>query len=355
MSKPILPVILSCSGESLNDNEKKIFNQNNPLGINLFSRNIKNLSQLQELVSSIKNTIERDDVLIAIDQEGGRVRRLIGTEFHNTASAINIGQLPSNQALRCAYLHAQITSYDLHKAGINTNYAPVLDAIYSSTTSALKSRCLSDNPKIISKLAQQKLDTYLQNGIIPCIKHLPGHGRAVTDPHLSLPVISATLKELETDFFPFCQLNYSPLGMSAHIVISALDDQHPATQSPKVINDIIRGYIGFDGLLISDAIDMHALKGSISERTLNSLNAGCDAICYAGGKIDDIYNIISSCQPMSDKSLERFAKTKKIKYNQPNFDNIETLYQEYLSMLSTIPPYQEDYDATEVLNIMNNH
>lgn len=353
MSTHFVPAILSCNGYQLTDEEKRLFNQHPPLGINLFARNIKNLQQIQLLIKSIKETIERDDILIAIDQEGGRVRRLSGDEFHNTTSAINIGTLPIDKALKVSHLHAKITSYDMLKTGINTNYAPVLDTIYPFTTPALKSRCFSTNTQTIVKLAKQEIDTYLENGIIPCIKHLPGHGRAQSDPHLHLPIINSSVSELVQDFYPFSQLNYCPLGMTAHIIISAIDATHPATQSKKIIQEIIRKQIGFNGFLISDAIDMHALKGSIAEKTENSLDAGCDAICYAGGKIDDLAAIINTCKPMSDKSLERFAKVKKKTYNQNNFDNIETIYQEYLSLLSAVPPYSENYDATEVLNIMN--
>lgn len=354
MSKPILPAILSCNGYQLSDEEKKLFNTIHPAGINLFSRNIKDPQQLQALIQSIYQTIESNDILIAIDQEGGRVRRLTDTFYHSTAAAIDIGTLPIDKALRAAYLHAEITSYDMLKSHLNTNYAPVLDIIHADTTPALKSRCFNSDPQIVTLLAQKMIETYIKNGIAPCIKHLPGHGRAISDPHLNLPIISASIKELEKDFYPFQQLNNSPFGMTAHIIIEAIDPLYPATQSSKVINNIIRQHIGFDGLLISDAIDMHALKGSIAEKALNSLQAGCDIICYAGGNINELKQIAASCHPMSDKSLERFAKVKKITYHKKNIDDIASLYDEYQSLLSAIYPYQDKYDATEVLNIMNN-
>ncbi|MBE6452533.1 MAG: glycoside hydrolase family 3 protein [Alphaproteobacteria bacterium] len=353
MSKPILPAILSCSGYELTEQEKKLFNQSNPLGINLFSRNIKNKSQLKALISSIYQTIEREDILIAIDQEGGRVRRLSGPEFHDCAAAISIGSLPPQKASKAANLHAQLISYDMHDVNINTNYAPVLDTLHSNTTDALKSRCFSNDTQTIVSLATTEINTYIQNGIIPCIKHLPGHGLATTDPHLGLPIIFNTIKELEKEFIPFMKLNKCPMGMTAHILLPVIDDVLPATQSPKVIKNIIRDLIGFKGLLISDALDMHALKGTIGEKTICSLQAGCDIICYAGGQINDIKQIIDTCPSMSDKSLERFAKLKPILYNTPKINHIDELYSEYCSLLSELPPYQEEYDSTEVLNIMH--
>ncbi len=352
MPKPLLPAILSCKGLMLSDDEKYLFEKYNPVGINLFSRNIDNPQQLKSLVQEIKSCIGRTDVLIAIDQEGGRVRRLVEPHFRSYISAYNIGHLPIEKALRAAYLHTQLISIDLAKLGINLNYAPVLDISYSNTTPALNSRCLSSDPHTISTIGKIMVDTYIQNGILPCIKHIPGHGRAECDPHLNLPTIKASLKELEQDFLPFKNLNYCPIGMTAHIVLSSIDADLPITQSAKGIQEIIRKHIDFKGILISDAIDMHALHGSIEEKAINSLKAGCDLICYSSGLITDMQKIASSCPKASDNTLERFAQLQKILDNKPQTASENSLANEYNELIGSVSPYQEEYDSTEVLNLM---
>ena len=350
MNKPIMAAILSCQGTSLNDEEKKFFAQNNPLGINIFSRNIANKQQLKELIKEIKEIIGRDDVLIAIDQEGGRVRRLTEPEFRPYAAAISLGSLPIKDAKEAVSLHTDLICSDLQEMGINVNYAPVLDICYSNTSPALKSRCLSNDAKTVATLGKIMVDCYIKNGISPCIKHMPGHGRASVDPHLHLPVINNSLNELEQDFTPFKQANYSPMGMTAHIVIPAVDEKFPITQSKKGIQTIIRDIIGFNGLLISDSIDMKALKGSIGEKAKASINAGCDCICYALGDINEMEDIANNCPPLDDKALERFYALKKILQPNKKISNIQKMEQKYQNIIGKIPPYKEEYDSTEVLN-----
>lgn len=352
MEQPILAAMLSISSSHLTDDEKRLLAKYNPLGISLFGRNIENRTQVQNLAKDIKETIGRDDVLIAVDQEGGRVCRLQGETFHPLASMQQLGQIASQQSMEQAVIaaiqHVNLTCCDLKKSDINFNYAPVLDVVYPDTTPALLSRCLGENEKVIATLGKVMLDTYLKNGICPCIKHLPGHGRAVVDPHLHLPVIDVSLKELEKDFYPFQHLNYAPAGMTAHIVIEAADHL-PATQSPKVIKEIIRGIIGFDGLLISDAIDMKALSGNAAEKTAASLAAGCDVICYCSGITEEMESVCKACTNLADKSLFRFAKIKNIIQSGLNTD---ALADEYYRMVGAIETYDCQYDATEVLHQM---
>lgn len=348
--RPILPAMLSCSGLKLTDEEKYFFSRINPLGINLFGRNINNKTQLQKLVDEIKNVINREDVFLALDQEGGRVQRLTAPEYPNYAAAITLGKLPLNQAKRAAEIHAALIAHDLNEIGLNLNYAPVLDLCYPNTTEALRSRCFSADEQTVAVLGRCETDTYMANGIVPCIKHIPGHGRAQTDPHLGLPRIAAPLNQLQNDFYPFRQLRDCPLAMTAHIVISAVDDKNPVTHSRKVIRQIIRQQIGFDNLLLSDAIDMKALQGSAGDKAARAISAGCDAICYALGDMAEMQDIAANLPPMSDKSLERFAKTAKIIHNTNKQQNWLALTAEYNLLIGDIPPYQETYDATEVLN-----
>ena len=350
MSKPVLAALLSCQGYRLTDEEKQLFSNSNPVGVTLFSRNINDKEQLKQLISDIKNTINRDNVLICIDQEGGRVRRLKEPYFKSYASQRDIGLLDSKQAALAAQLHAELIAHDLHEVGINVNFAPVLDIAHLETTEALRSRCFSSDEKKVSALADIMLKTYIRSGIIPCIKHLPGHGLATTDPHLDLPTINADTPLIHNEATPFIRCNYAPLGMTAHILIPQIDKKNPLTQSKKGIQTLIRDYIGFNGFLISDAIDMHALKGSIEEKAQKSINAGCDCICYCNGKIPEMLKLASTCPDLSDTATERLDKALKILHNKTTIADINAQRTLYESLFEQISPYQETYDATEVLN-----
>lgn len=356
MEKPILAAMLSVSGTSLSDNEKRLLEQANPLGVNLFSRNIGSKEQIKKLVIEIKSTIGREDILIAVDQEGGRVRRLAEPDFRPYASQIVLGNIEksfdSATAQETIKKHAKLISDDLNELGINWNYAPVLDIAYENTSPVLKSRCFGDDEKKVAEYGRVLVDEYIQNGICPCIKHMPGHGRVTTDPHLGLPILNYGLKELEKDFYPFQQLKNAPAGMTAHIVIPEVDERLPVTQSKKGIDNIIRGIIGFDGLLISDAIDMKALQGNLAEKTRSSLEAGCDVICYCFGISQELEEVIKNCSFMTDKSMIRFAKIKNIIKNSNKNASVEKMAKEYQNIIGSIEKYNDSYDATEVLHKM---
>lgn len=348
MSSPQIAAFLSCITTHLTDEEKYLFSKTHPAGITLFSRNIENYQQLKSLINEIKDTAG-ESTLIAIDQEGGRVRRLKEPEFIPYASQSQIGALPKSQAKNIAKLHAKLIAYDLKKLGIDINFAPVLDIAHTNTTPALNSRCFSSDKKVISDLGKISIDTYISQGIIPCIKHLPGHGLAISDPHLNLPIINASIKELSEEFYPFQTCNYAPFGMTAHILLNAIDKQHPITQSKKGIKQLIREEIGFDGFLISDAIDMNALSGTISERAEKSLKAGCDCVCYCFGKIEQMQELANTCPKLSNNALSRLDKAKQILHNKAKQATFSQK-QKYLSIMNNISAYNEKYDATEVLH-----
>lgn len=349
MDRPILAAMLSVEGKRLTDQEKYLLSKSNPLGITLFNRNIGSKIELKDLVKDIKATISRDDVLIAVDQEGGRIRRLAEPDFRSYASQSAIGSLDDFSASRASFLHAYLISQDLKEIGVNWNYAPCLDVSFSDTTIALKSRCFSNDEKKVAKLGKIMIEEYINQGICPCIKHMPGHGRAIVDPHLNLPHLDFSLKEMEKDFYPFQQVaTIAPAGMTAHIVISEIDDQLPITQSKKCIDKLIRGIIGFDGLLISDAIDMHALKGSIGEKARLSLDAGCDVVCYCLGMANELEEVIKNTHIMTDKAMQRFSKIVSIIKKS----NLELLEQDYNILTGKAERYNDNYDATEVLNKM---
>ncbi|MFV0627446.1 MAG: glycoside hydrolase family 3 N-terminal domain-containing protein [Alphaproteobacteria bacterium] len=346
--KPILSAILSVQGFSLSDAEKKLFSKHNPYGINLFSRNIENKEQIKNLIQEIKETVERNDIIIALDQEGGRVRRLAEPEFRSYVPQHILGV----EDEKYSKLHAHLISADFKELGINMNYAPVLDLSYPETTLAIKSRCLSSDEKKVAKYGQVMVEEYISCGICPCLKHIPGHGQVKSDPHLGLPIIKASRKEMQKDFFPFKSLNGAPAAMTAHILLEEIDSKHPITQSKKAIDEIIRGEIGFDGLLISDAIDMKALAGGVAEKFQTSIQAGCDVVCYAMGKEKELFDICEQTLYLNDKSLERAEKISHIISKKMDFSKLHAYEKEYQKISLNTEIYHDNYDATEVLNLL---
>lgn len=349
MEKSILPAFLSVQGPVLSDEEKHLFEQYNPLGVCLFAykcENVKTRRQLRALCREIKEVIGRDDVLIAVDQEGGRVRRLCEPEFSALAAQDKIDSIEQ------AENHAYIASADLKDVGINVNFAPVLDVFYPKTSDALRSRCFSSDYKKIAAIGKAMVDTYIKCGICPCIKHLPGHGRAESDPHLELPVVNAEIEELQNDFFPFRALADAPMGMVAHLVISAIDSL-PATESKTVISEIIRKEIGFKGLLVSDAIMMNALKGSIAERAKRVFAAGCEVVCLGNSNFSDNYEICKTGLQMSDEAKDKLKKITDLCNKGCDFKNYAIVQKKYCELQKSIVTYSHSYDATEVLNRLN--
>lgn len=344
-----LAAMLSCQGKELTDGEKYLFEKSNPLGVTLFSRNIENKKQLSMLISSIKEVIGRDNVLIAVDQEGGRVRRLTPPEWFEYASPRRIAQL--DNAEHIVKIGAELMSHEFHEVGINMNFAPLLDIVHNGMTDALGDRVFSDNPDEVIKLAKAQYDTFCANGICPVIKHMPGHGRAVVDPHLHLPIIDTSLNELDnTDFKPFVAFGDAIAGMTAHIVINEIDEELPITSSSKAIKELIRERLGFKGFLFSDAIDMKALKGNISEKTRTSLKAGCDAVLYCFGIYEELEQVVSEAGPLTDEAMLRLSLINEILGNNyARTNDINKLNDEYQSSLDGVAEYKNDYDATEVL------
>ena len=342
--KKILPAFLSCQGARLGDDEKRLFERYNPLGVCLFSKfcaNIQNAEQVRLLIKDIKEAVGRDNVLIAVDQEGGRVRRLTEPEF---TPVLGQSAITNPQAAR---EHAYLVSHDLKSCGINVNFAPVLDTPNPKTSDVLRGRCFE---KDIALLGKAMVDEYIKQGVCPCIKHLPGHGRGAVDPHLELPVITESLDELQVDFAPFKELNKTPMGMVAHIVLTAVDSERAASVSAKVIRQIIRQEIGFDGLLVSDAIMMQALKGSISERAEMSIAAGCDVVCLGNTGLEANEELCRSKIELSDEAAERLARIWPIVSRTGDFANYEYVKNKYCAEAKNIISYDYQYDATEVLN-----
>lgn len=339
-----LPAFLSCQGLRLNDAEKRLFEKYRPLGVCLFSKfcaNIKDKMQVSALVKDIKEAIGSDEVLIAVDQEGGRVRRLTEPEF---TSVVAQAEINTEEAAR---QHAYLISHDLQSCGINVNFAPVLDIERPETSDVLHGRCFNGK---VGKLAKAMVDEYINKGICPCVKHLPGHGRAVVDPHLELPVITESLDELQEDFAPFKHLADAPMGMAAHIVLPAVDEKNAVTVSKKAVQEIIRGEIGFKGLLVSDAIVMKALSGSVAEKAKRSIEAGCDVICLGNAQIEENVALCESGIELTDEAGQRLQKVWDVVKKVGKFAEYEQVKNKYCAMMKNIITYDYNYDATEVLN-----
>lgn len=359
MTQKITAAVVSLSGLKLNNDEKRLLAEFQPLGICLFSRNIQNKIQLKNLTAEIRENCGREDIIIAADQEGGRVRRLTEPDFRSYASQYVLGKTAETfgtaVAEKAVSAHALLISQDLKECGINMNFAPVLDLAFTQTSPVLKSRCFGNDEKLTAAYGKIMIDEYIRNGICPCIKHMPGHGRVTVDPHLGLPVLNYSLQELEKDFYPFKKLNDCPAGMTAHVVIPEIDNQNPVTQSAMGIKELIRNRIGFDGLLISDAIDMKALPGSLEEKAVNCISAGCDAVCYCGGDAESAAAVCRKAGIMADKSMIRFEKIRNLFHNSCRNSNLDEVIREYETLTGKIEKYQDDYDATEVLNKMKHN
>ncbi|MBE6445808.1 MAG: glycoside hydrolase family 3 protein [Alphaproteobacteria bacterium] len=340
-------------GFELQKDEADFLRTYNPMGLTLFKRNIDNPQQLKKLTDDIKTAVGRDDFLIAIDQEGGLVRRMRPPHWREYVSQQQLGLLDEPLAQEAIKLHADLISDDLQSMGINVNFSPVSDTLHPDTTGAIASRCFSTDSSVVGKYASLLAKTYMENGICPCIKHLPGHGLANTDSHIGLPVIDAPMDLIQRDFLPFQQMaNFVPFGMTAHVVLPMIDDK-PITQSKKGI-DFIRNEIGFDGLLITDAIEMKALSGSLVERARASLDAGCDVVCYCSGHdqnnpemVAENISVLKACPVISDKTYERLQKVVQVIKQPYQAKDISFLAGRYNDLVQSNQAQTNGPDCTE--------
>lgn len=303
------PVIYGCSGLYLTDEEKYFFEKSGAIGFILFKRNIRDKLQVKALVSSLKELMG-SEVLILIDQEGGKVQRLKGDDWENYPPAKKFADLyleNKDHGKKLCYENYNQISRDLVELGINVNCVPLLDVLTPQTHQIIGDRAFGDNAKQVIDLARQVCNACLDNKIYPIIKHIPGHGRGTLDSHLELPIVSSSIEELqEIDFLPFSELKDQKLAMTAHILYTAIDDQLPATISKKAI-DLIRHQIGFKNILMSDDISMQALKGNVASRSEAALKAGCDLILHCNGQMDEMVVINSILPNFGDNLLKKLS------------------------------------------------
>ncbi len=299
-----------CSAGTLSDDERAFFRAARPCGLILFARNCESPDQLRRLVDSVIEAAGADPFMVLIDQEGGRVRRLRPPAWRDYPSAAAFGRLYAHDreaGLEAAYLAARLVAAELRAAGINVNCTPVLDVPVPGAHEIIGDRAFSGDPDVVAALGRAVAQGFLDGGVVPVIKHIPGHGRAGADSHEHLPVIAATLGELEaSDFRPFATFKDMPAAMTAHVLLTALDPEHPVSVSPVIIGEVIRGTIGFEGLLISDDLSMKALSGSLGERAQAALAAGCDIALHCNGDLREMEQIAEVVPDLSGRSLERF-------------------------------------------------
>jgi beta-N-acetylhexosaminidase len=302
-------VIFGCDGHVLTPDEFAFFRDVRPWGFILFGRNCGSPEQVRSLTASMRECLGRADVPILVDQEGGRVQRLRGPHWRPRPPAGTFGTISRQnprEARDLAYDNARIMSAELASLGINVDCTPCVDVPVEGAHNIIGDRAFGNDPWVVASLGQSVIDGMIDGGVLPIIKHIPGHGRAMADSHMNLPVVDTPRDELErTDFTPFRALARAHLGMTAHVVYSAIDPTAPATTSKTVIDEVVRGYIGFDGLLMTDDLTMRALQGTLTERVKNSIAAGCDMILHCTRNMDEMREIAAATPMLSGKALER--------------------------------------------------
>lgn len=307
----MIPAIFGISGPQLTADERAFFRECDPAGYILFGRNCVDPEQLRALTDDLRSIHGRDRLLVSIDQEGGRVARLRPPHWAGYPSGEafdKLYQVAPASAIEAARANATAMGLELSAMGITVDYQPPLDLRVPGAHDVIGDRSLGSDPMQVAALGRALLEGLAAGGVTGCIKHMPGHGRTDVDTHKALPTVTASAAELEDDLAPFRTLNHALIGMTGHLVFTAWDAENPATLSETVIRDVIRGEIGFDGLLLTDDIDMEALGGTIPERAARAHGAGCDIILNCWAKMNDMQGICAVLPAMSDTTAARLDR-----------------------------------------------
>ena len=307
----MIPAIFGCSGPTLTADERDFFREADPAGYILFGRNCESAEQLRALTDELRELHGRERLLISIDQEGGRVARLRPPHWspYPAGEAFDmLYRMAPASAIEAARANATAMALELSAMGITVTYHPPLDVRQPGTTDAIGDRSFGSDPMQVAAIGRATLDGLAAGGVAGCIKHMPGHGRALVDSHKEMPRVDASAEELEVDIAPFRALNSAPIGMTAHLLFPVWDAENPATLSSTIIRDIIRGEIGFEGLLLTDDIDMQALDGTIPERSAKAHAAGCDIILNCWAKMEDMQGMCEVLPAMSEEVSERLDR-----------------------------------------------
>lgn len=329
---PLGATILGCQGPRLSRAERDFFAKAQPWGFILFARNVEDPEQLVWLTTEIREAVGRD-APIFIDQEGGRVARLTAPHWREWLPPLEQVKLNPRKAAEAMYLRYRIIAHELRAVGLDGNCAPVLDLAQPDTHDILMNRCYGNDVVKVAEIAGAVATGLVDGGVLPVVKHIPGHGRATADSHLELPVVKAREKALRvSDFLAFQSVSGLPLAMTAHIVYTDIDAENPATTSPKMIG-IIRDRIGFSGLLMTDDISMKALEGPFSLRASAARNAGCDIILHCNGEMDEMVQVVEGAGVLDGVAAAR-AETALTWRKEPDAIDIDALDAEFEALLT---------------------
>lgn len=317
-SKPPRAVIFGCESTMLSASEKTFFKNADPLGFILFARNCESPQQVKRLVDDLRQSIGRADAPVLIDQEGGRVQRLTPPHWRKAPAAKTLvdavkAHAPGNltEAVR---LNARLLADELSQLGITVNCLPVLDIPQSGSHDVIGDRAFGSRPEETAVLGQAVCEGLLAGGVLPVMKHIPGHGRSMEDSHKALDVVKASREELDqSDFAPFRALVDVPWAMTAHLIYNVLDNKNPATHSHVVLNGLIRSEFKYDGILLSDDVSMNALSGTIGERASRAIEAGCDLALHCNGKMDEMLEITDNTAALSADAAIRVERGEALR------------------------------------------
>jgi beta-N-acetylhexosaminidase len=302
-------VIFGSAGLSLSPSERSFFAETQPAGFILFQRNCRDPDQVRGLVDAMRDCVGDDDALVLIDQEGGRVARLGPPHWRTPPAGARFAELYAanpDHARQAAFLNARLIAHELTALGINVDCLPVLDIPVADADPIIGDRALGKTPDQIADLGAAICDGLMAGGVLPVIKHIPGHGRATVDSHKALPRVDTPLAELEaTDFAPFRSLAHMPLAMTAHVIFSAIDADAPVTLSMVATQTLIRERIGFEGLLLSDDLSMQALSGGLGERAARAIDAGCDIALHCNGEAAEMEAVAEAVSQLSTSAVMR--------------------------------------------------
>ena len=302
------PLILGLAGPSLTDDERAFFREVEPAGFILFKRNVIGRAQMRALTDELRAIAGRADVPILIDQEGGRVARMQPPEWPAFPPGVAFDRLydvAPMSAIEAIRANCRALALMVRDVGVNVDCLPLLDVRQPGAHDIIGDRALGSEPLRVAALGRATLEGLKAGGAVGVIKHVPGHGRAMADSHIELPIVDVPAEELETDLQPFMMLNWAPMAMTAHVVYTAWDVDQCASLSPKIIGEIIRGRIGYDGLLMSDDLGMHALKGNFTDRTAGVIAAGCDIGLHCSGDMAEMQACVRGVSEIAPRARER--------------------------------------------------
>ena len=310
--------ILDASGLRLTAQEKALFRAVKPFGFILFARNIDTPDQVRALCDELREAAGHEAV-ITVDQEGGRVQRLRAPHWRDWTAPLDFVQAAGPNAAEAMYLRFRLIADELHRVGIDSNCAPMVDVAGTQTHEFLRNRCYGTTPDVVAALGRAAADGMLAGGVLPVVKHMPGHGRATMDSHFALPLVDAPREALDThDFAPFKALCDLPMGMTAHLVYDAIDPR-PATLSPVMMN-LIREDIGFDNLIMTDDISMKALAGEVNQIAADALSAGCDVVLYCNATLADRARVAEAAGEMTDAAQTRAERALAMRREPDDVD-----------------------------------